>query len=131
MGCASHAGPRQQRVEWADDSTLITTGFDAQAKRQFGVWDLRNFEQPLGMGPLNDFSGVAYFHFDREYQMFILNGRGDNTFSVYNFNKSSERFLDHLTDHLYTNATKAFAFGPKYCVDMSKQEVLRGFRSNN
>jgi len=28
MKGASHVGPRSQRVEWADDSTIITTGFD-------------------------------------------------------------------------------------------------------
>ena len=29
----AHPGPRQQRVQWADDETLITTGFDREAKR--------------------------------------------------------------------------------------------------
>ena len=38
----SHVGPRQQRMVWADDQTLITSGFDREAKRQWGAWDIRD-----------------------------------------------------------------------------------------
>jgi len=92
--CAGHSGPRQQRLEWADNETLLTSGFDREAKRQWAAWDIRNMEQPLMMGPLNEGSGVPYFHFDREYKIMILAGRGDNTAGVYHFDKSSPTFLN-------------------------------------
>ena len=93
----AHPGPRQQRVQWADDETLITTGFDREAKRQWGAWDIRNMEQPLMLGPLNEGSGVPYFFYDREYETMILAGRGDNTAGVYHFDKASPQILNLLT----------------------------------
>ena len=54
-------------MQWIDESTILTTGFDREAKRQWGIWDLRNMEQSLMLGPLNEGSGVPYFFFDREY----------------------------------------------------------------
>lgn len=65
MSAGLHQGPRQQRLEWIDDESIITTGFDTSAKRQYGVWDLRNMEQPLSLGPLNEGSGIPFFHYDR------------------------------------------------------------------
>ena len=62
-----HPGPRQQRLEWADDQTIITAGFDREAKRQFGAWDIRNMDQPLILGALNEGSGVPYIYYDRAY----------------------------------------------------------------
>ena len=94
---AGHAGPRQHRVRWTDDQTLLTTGFDQAAKRQWGAWDLRNMEQPLILGPLQEGSGVPYFTFDREYNIAIITPRGDNTAGIYHFDKSSPKVLDLLT----------------------------------
>ena len=64
---ASHQGPRQQRMQWVDEATILTSGFDREAKRQWACWDLRSMEQPLVLGQLNEGSGVPYFFFDREY----------------------------------------------------------------
>lgn len=91
-----HEGPRQQRMAWVDDSTLLTTGFDATAKRQWGAWDIRNMEQPLLLGALNDGSAVPYFYYDRQYNIMILQGRGDNVSMVSHFDKSSPTMLNPL-----------------------------------
>lgn len=89
-----HVGPRQQRLQWADNETLITSGFDREANRQWGAWDIRNMEQPMMMGPLNEGSGVPYIFFDREYKILVLAGRGDNTAGIYHFDKSSPALLN-------------------------------------
>ena len=88
MTAGLHQGPRQQRLEWIDDESIITTGFDTSAKRQYGVWDLRNMEQPLSLGPLNEGSGIPFFHYDREFGAFFLVARGDNNIGVYHLDKS-------------------------------------------
>lgn len=56
---------RVQRLEWIDDSTVLINGFQKQS-RMWGVWDIRNTEQPLATGPLPDGSGIPYFSYDRE-----------------------------------------------------------------
>lgn len=83
-----HVGPRQQRLEWADDDTILTTGFDREAQRQWSAWDMRNTDQPLLQGPLAEGSGVPFFYFDREFKAFILSGRGDGVCATYLFDKS-------------------------------------------
>jgi len=128
----SHGGPRSQRVEWVDDQTLLTTGFDAQAKRQFGAWDLRNLEQPLVLGPLNEGSGVPYFFYDREYRVMILVGRGDNVSNIYHFDRTSPTILNLLQTQNFLNSTqKAFCMMPKHAVDVSKQEIMKSVRVTN
>ena len=132
-GNACHAGPRQQRLEWSDDDTIITTGFDREAQRQWSAWDIRNLEQPLLQGPLGEGSGVPFFHFDREFKAFILCGRGDGVASTYIFDKSQPQMLTFLSQYVFPGATtqKAFSIAPKHAVDPSKQEILRGARATN
>ena len=119
-------------MEWADDQTLLTSGFDREAKRQWGAWDLRNLEQPLMQGPLHEGSGVPYFFFDQEYRVLLLAGRGDNTAGVYLFDKASPAILTQVQLHSFGTTThKAFALAPKHCVDVRQQEVLRAVRVTN
>ena len=130
--CDGHAGPRQQRLQWVDDETLLTSGFDREAKRQWAAWDLRNMEQPLVLGALNEGSGVPYMHFDREYNIMILAGRGDNTAGVYHFDKSSPTILNLIqTNNFLQTTQKGFCIAPKWCVDTSKQEVMKAARVTN
>ena len=129
---AAHAGPRQQRMAWVDDQTILTAGFDSSAQRQWGAWDLRNMEQPLLLGPLNEGSGVPYFHFDREFNIMLLHARGDNTIPIYHFDKSSPTMLNILATQNFLQTTqKGFCMMPKHVVDVSKQEIMRACRVTN
>jgi len=42
-----HDGPKAQKNTWIDDSTLMTSGFNKQAEREYAIWDLRNFDKPV------------------------------------------------------------------------------------
>jgi len=116
-----HLGPRQQRLQWVDNETIITSGFDREAKRQWAAWDLRNMEEPLLMGALNEGSGVPYIYYDKEYNILLLAGRGDNTIGVYHWDKSSPTMLNLVQTNNFLGTTqKAFAMAPKHNVDVSK-----------
>ena len=72
-------------------------------------------------GPLNEGSGVPYIFYDREYNILIMAGRGDNTCGIYSFDKSSATFLSLMQTFNFLDTTqKAFCLGPKHCVDVSK-----------
>jgi len=133
MNTATHAGPKQQRIDWADDNTIVTTGFSKEVVREWGVYDLRNLEQPLMKGPLYGSSGVPYFFFDRDYKQMILHGRGDNSFSVYSYDKANAQGILTLstTVSLGSVSTKGFCVAPKHVVDVSKQELFRGARTTS
>ena len=74
-------------MEWHDNETVITTGFDRETKRQWAAWDLRNMEEPLMLGPLNEGIGVPFLFYDREYKILTVAGAGDNYITLYSFDK--------------------------------------------
>ena len=131
MTGASHEGPKMQRIDWADDDTVITTGFSREVSREWGVWDIRNLEQPLMKGPLFGSTGVPYFFYDQQYKQMFLHGRGDNSLAIYSYDKSSPQSILNLstTVSFGTASTKGFAVAPKQVVDVSKQEIYRGARA--
>ena len=45
---------------------------------------------------MNEGSGVSYFHFDREYGIMLLVGRGDNSVYTYHFDKSTTAIMTLL-----------------------------------
>ena len=78
-------------------------------------------EEPLLMGALNEGSGVPYIFYDKEYNILLLAGRGDNTIGVYHWDKSSPTMLNLVQTNNFLGTTqKAFAMAPKHSVDVSK-----------
>lgn len=63
----------------------------------------------------------------------ILHGRGDNSFSVYQFDKNNAQgILQHGTNvSLGKDSTKGFCVAPKHCVDVSKQEIFSAARTTS
>ena len=84
-------------------------------------------------GPLYGGSSTPYFFFDREYKQLILHGRGDNSFSVYAFDKANAQGILTLstTVPLGPSSTKGFCIAPKHVCDVSKQELFRGARTTS
>lgn len=83
-------------------------------------------------GPMHEGSAVPYIFYDPEYRVMILAGRGDNTATVYLFDKASPAILTPVQQHSFGTSThKAFAIAPKHCVDVRQQEVLRAVRVTN
>ena len=123
-----HAGPRQHRLQWVDNETVITSGFDSEAKRQYGVWDLRNMDQALAMGPLPEGTGVGYIYFDQELKVMTMAGRGDSNIYHFGVDKSTPTVVEQLCEQNNSTSTKAFCFAPKRVVDVAKQEIMRGYR---
>ena len=48
------------------------------------------------MAPLKEGSGVPFIFYDKEYQILTMAGRGDNTVSIFHFDKSSPTFLNEV-----------------------------------
>ena len=89
-------------------------------------------EQPLSLGPLNEGSGIPFFHFDREFGAFFLCARGDNNIGVWHLDKSKDQMLTCQQNFPFPSSTqKAFTIGPKYCVNVGKQEVMRAVRATS
>lgn len=105
-------------MNWIDDETVIVAGFDRQAKRTWGIWDLRNSEQPLAAGMLNGGSGIPLSYYDREYKSFFVYGRGDNIVTVYSVDKNNTPVFKQIMEQSSGNLTqKHMCFAPKWSVN--------------
>jgi len=52
MQVMTHNGPKAQKHAWLNPNTLISSGFNRQAKREYAIWDMRSFKEPVARGEL-------------------------------------------------------------------------------
>jgi len=79
----SHGGPKAQKNCWIDDQTLLTSGFNTQALREYAIWDMRMGNEAVHRAPLGDGAGVAHLYFDRAHGILYAAGRGDMQLGIY------------------------------------------------
>lgn len=107
---------------------MVSSGFDTDAKRQWGVWDLRNLEAPLSMGPLGESTGVSMITYDAEHKILYAVGKGDQEIEFYSYDSSKPQLFNLSSRWTMSDNTKAFSFLGKQNCDISKQEVGRAVR---
>lgn len=128
---ATHGGPTAQKNVWVNDTTLITSGKNRQAEREYATWDIRDTTQPVFRGKLGNGSGVAHLYFDQQHQILYSAPRGDMAIQIYQYSSALPENLLHLYDQLGTSPTKGFSIMPKWCLDIKKDEVDRGVHMTN
>ena len=128
MIAASHQGPRAQKIAWIDNNTVVTAGFNPNACREFAVWDLKNLDQPMAKGDIQDGTGVSHIHFDREHELLFNVGRGDSYVQYWQYDRSAPRMMTPLDTWRSSSSTKAFTWLPKWALDVNKHEVQRAAR---
>ena len=127
----AHLGPKAQKLAWVDENSILTSGFNKQAEREFSLWDSRNLAEPLSKGNLGDGLGVAHLYFDEQHNLLFVAGRGEGNIGMYNFVKSDPNPLTFLSNFSGPNPLKGFNFLPKHCLDTNKHEVNRGVKLSN
>ena len=53
-------------------------------------------ENSLMQGHLGEGIGIPYIFYDREYNILIVAGRGDNSIALHSVDKSSQTFLNEV-----------------------------------
>jgi len=132
-----HEGSKAIKVEWmgrpgSDESNLIlTTGFSTQAERQIALWDVRKFgadAEPLNMMVLDQGTGSLFPFYDPGTNLAFFAGKGDGNVRYFELTPEADPFIHFITQVGSSTPQKGFDFLPKRCCDVSKHEIMRGFK---
>ena len=61
----------------------MTVGFSKQNEREYGIWDSRDFTQPIIKKKLDDYTGVPLMHFDEDTGVLYISGKGESAVSFF------------------------------------------------
>lgn len=124
----SFSGPKASKLFWVPNLNQVgAVGADSRSKRQIGLWDPRNFSEPVTRFDLDQAAGILLPHFDPDTSMLYLAGKGDASINYFEITEDGPR-IHHLSMYRDSESTKGACFLPKRFCDVSKCEVAVGFR---
>ena len=86
----AHEGARPQKICWlGNNQTIFSAGFSKIAEREYAVWDIRDFSQPIIKKRLDDFAGIPYPHFDEDNNVLYISGKGESAISFFQYSTES------------------------------------------
>lgn len=129
VSVSTHEGSRPQKLCWlGNSSTVLTAGFSKIAEREYAVWDLRDFTQPLIKKRLDDYGGIPFPFFDEDSQVLYIAGKGESAISYFQYNTESPNLIDFLHVFKGKDPQKGVSFMPKRVVDVISCEAARAVR---
>ena len=109
---------------------MITTGSSKGGDRELAAWDLRNTGSPLKKLSLDKGSGVLYPFYDPDTTVLFVSGKGDGNVRYFEVVGDSN-YLYYLESFKSNNICRGFSFTPKYTVDTSVCEIMKGVKLTN
>jgi hypothetical protein len=68
---------------WIDDETILTSGTDQMANREFAVWDSRKLDKKVTGGAFPSGVGVTHLTCDHDHKTVYCNFRGELNTGLY------------------------------------------------
>lgn len=119
LQATAHEGARPQKLLWLGDSqTVFTAGFSKLSERQYGIWDVRDFSQPLIMKKLDDLAGIPFPFFDEDNRVLYVAGKGESAIPFFQYSTESPNYIDYLHAYKGREPQKGFSFMPKKVLDV-------------
>ena len=84
---------------WVDDNTVITSGTDKMANREYSVWDARKIDQKVTGGELPPGVGATHLHMDHEHKILFASYRGEMNIGCFQFTTAHPSNLVFLNNH--------------------------------
>lgn len=78
-----HMGPKMCKMCWIDNNTILTSGSDQQAGREYFVWDARKMDQKVTGGQFPAGVGVTHLYMDHEHRLVYAAHRGEMNIGIY------------------------------------------------
>jgi len=116
-------------MTWLGNSqTIFTAGFSKVTEREYAVWDLRDFSQPLVKKRMDDYAGVPFPFYDEDSRVLYIAGKGEAAISFFQHSTESPNVIDYLHAFKGKEPQKGVSFMPKRVVDVMSCEVARAVR---
>jgi WD40 repeat protein len=84
---------------------ILTVGFTKQSKREFKIWDGKNFAEPLATQEVDQAAGVMMPFYDEDTRMLYLTGKGDGNLRYYELVDEAP-YVYALAEHRTNVSTK-------------------------
>ncbi|NXN96861.1 CORO6 protein, partial [Rhinopomastus cyanomelas] len=122
-----HDGARPIRAIFVADGKIFTTGFSKMSERQLGLWDLKNFEEPIVLQEMDTSNGVLLPFYDADSSIVYLCGKGDSSIRYFEITDEAP-YVHYLNTYSSKEPQRGMGFMPKRGLDVSKCEIARFFK---
>jgi len=117
------AGTKRSSVVWASNQEkILGVGFSKTSVRQYGVWDPKKLDTPLGITDLDQSAGVVIPFYDPDNSILYLAGKGDASIRYFELVKEKP-YLHFLSEFRDTKSQQGVAWLPKRSCDTTKCEI--------
>ncbi|CAM9717690.1 unnamed protein product [Bubo scandiacus] len=122
-----HDSARPIRAIFMADGKIFTTGFSKMSERQLGLWDLKNFEEPIALQEMDTSNGVLLPFYDPDSSIVYLCGKGDSSIRYFEITDEAP-YVHYLNTYSSKEPQRGMGFMPKRGLDVSKCEIARFFK---
>ncbi|XP_033027927.1 coronin-6 isoform X1 [Lacerta agilis] len=124
---APHEGMRPMRAVFTRDGLVFTTGFTRMSQRELGLWDPKNFEEPIALQEMDTSNGVLLPFYDPDSSIVYLCGKGDSSIRYFEITDEAP-YVHYLSTYSSKEPQRGMGFMPKRGLDVSKCEIARFFK---
>ncbi|KAM6373024.1 coronin-6 isoform 2-T2 [Pluvialis apricaria] len=124
---APHEGLRPVRALFTREGHIFTTGFTRMSQRELGLWDPKNFEEPIALQEMDTSNGVLLPFYDPDSSIVYLCGKGDSSIRYFEITDEAP-YVHYLNTYSSKEPQRGMGFMPKRGLDVSKCEIARFFK---
>ncbi|XP_074778658.1 coronin-6 isoform X2 [Athene noctua] len=124
---APHEGLRPVRAIFTREGHIFTTGFTRMSQRELGLWDPKNFEEPIALQEMDTSNGVLLPFYDPDSSIVYLCGKGDSSIRYFEITDEAP-YVHYLNTYSSKEPQRGMGFMPKRGLDVSKCEIARFFK---
>ncbi|XP_054857881.1 coronin-6 [Eublepharis macularius] len=124
---APHEGMRPMRAVFTREGLVFTTGFTRMSQRELGLWDPKNFEEPIALQEMDTSNGVLLPFYDPDSSIVYLCGKGDSSIRYFEITDEAP-YVHYLSTYSSKEPQRGMGFMPKRGLDVSKCEIARFYK---
>ncbi|XP_066492674.1 coronin-6 [Tiliqua scincoides] len=124
---APHEGMRPMRAVFTREGLIFTTGFTRMSQRELGLWDPKNFEEPIALQEMDTSNGVLLPFYDPDSSIVYLCGKGDSSIRYFEITDEAP-YVHYLSTYSSKEPQRGMGCMPKRGLDVSKCEIARFYK---
>ncbi|XP_067864364.1 coronin-6-like isoform X1 [Heptranchias perlo] len=122
-----HEGMRPMRAIFTRDGNIFTTGFTRMSQRELGLWDPKNFDEPIALQEMDTSNGVLLPFYDPDSNIVYLCGKGDSSIRYFEITHEAP-YVHYLSTYSSKEPQRGMGFMVKRGLDVSRCEIARFFK---
>uniref|UniRef100_UPI00398F5705 coronin-6-like isoform X3 n=1 Tax=Pristiophorus japonicus TaxID=55135 RepID=UPI00398F5705 len=124
---APHEGMRPMRALFTREGNIFTTGFTRMSQRELGLWDPKNFDEPIALQEMDTSNGVLLPFYDPDSSIVYLCGKGDSSIRYFEITNEAP-YVHYLSTFSSKEPQRGMGFMTKRGLDVSRCEIARFFK---